>query len=62
MKLIVISLVLLVLSVGMICTGNRDFLYYCFPDPAARVPVAKARLGAEESFKLAKSSRKSADG
>ena len=46
----------------MICTGNRDFLYYCFPDPAARVPVAKARLGAEESFKLAKSSRKSADG
>ncbi len=38
----------------MICIGNKEFLYYCFPDPEARVPVAKARIGAEEAYKRAK--------
>lgn len=40
----------------MICIGNHDALYYCFPkDPA--VSVAKARLAAEELYKLKKRRR-----
>lgn len=36
----------------VICIGNQDALYYCFtPDG---VPVAKARLAAEELYKLKK--------
>ncbi|MCQ2425799.1 MAG: 1-acyl-sn-glycerol-3-phosphate acyltransferase [Lachnospiraceae bacterium] len=33
----------------IVCIGNRDALYYCFPE---NVPVAKVRLAAEELFKL----------
>lgn len=33
----------------VICIGNNDTLYYCFPKTAT--PVAKARLAAEEMFK-----------
>ena len=37
----------------MICIGNSDALYYCFPqDPG--VSVAKARLATEELYKLKK--------
>ena len=36
----------------VICIGNKDALYYCFPP--AGVPVAKARLAAEEMYKLAR--------
>ena len=36
----------------VICIGNHDALYYCFP--ASGVPVAKARLAAEELYKLKK--------
>ena len=37
----------------MICIGNNDVLYYCFPqDPS--VSVAKARLATEELYKLKK--------
>jgi len=42
----------------VICIGNRDALYYCFPK--ANTPVAKARLAAEELFKLKKKHRKDA--
>lgn len=34
----------------VICIGNNEFLYYCFPK--TDTPVAKARLAAEEMFKL----------
>lgn len=34
----------------VICIGNSDALYYCFPLDG--FPVAKARLAAEEAFKL----------
>ena len=38
----------------VICIGEGDTLYYCFPrDPA--VPVAKARLAAEELYALVRS-------
>ena len=37
----------------MICIGNQDALYYCFPKGNADV-VAKARLAAEELYKLKK--------
>ena len=38
----------------MICIGEGDTLYYCFPkDPS--VPVAKARLAAEELYALVRS-------
>ena len=38
----------------MICIGEGDTLYYCFPkDPS--VPVAKARLAAEELYSLVRS-------
>ena len=36
----------------MICIGNHDALYYCFPESG--VPVAKARLAVEELYKLKK--------
>ena len=39
----------------MICIGDQDFLYYCFPK--SPIPVAKARLAAEEMYKLYKSAR-----
>lgn len=40
----------------VICIGGGDTLYYCFPP--AGVPVAKARLAAEELYKLKKRSIK----
>ena len=36
----------------MICIGDNERLYYCFPPQG--VPVAKARLAAEELYKLCK--------
>ncbi len=38
----------------MICIGNTDVLYYCFPKEGGDV-VAKTRLAAEELYKLVKS-------
>lgn len=35
----------------VICIGNKDVLYYCFPKDKT-VPVAKARLATEELYKL----------
>lgn len=35
----------------VICIGNHDMLYYCFPKDAG-ISVAKARLAAEELYKL----------
>lgn len=40
----------------VICIGDSDALYYCFPEDPT-VPVAKARLAAEELYKLAKSKK-----
>ena len=40
----------------MVCIGNQDFLYYCFPKTPT--PVAKPRLAAEELYKLCKGRRK----
>ncbi|MBQ5672474.1 MAG: 1-acyl-sn-glycerol-3-phosphate acyltransferase [Oscillospiraceae bacterium] len=40
----------------VICIGNRDILYYCFPKDKT-IPVAKARLATEELYKL-KSTRR----
>ena len=40
----------------MICIGDRNALYYCFPKTDA--PVAKARLAAEELYKLTKARRR----
>ncbi len=37
----------------MICISDRDSLYYCFPQ--IETPVAKARLAAEELYKLCRS-------
>ena len=37
----------------MICIGDRDKLFYCFPTEGGDV-VAKTRLAAEELYKLAK--------
>jgi hypothetical protein len=37
----------------MICIGNQDILYYCFPQGTADV-VAKTRMAAEELYKLKK--------
>ena len=37
----------------MICIGNRDALYYCFPKGSGDV-VAKTRLATEELYKLKK--------
>ena len=40
--------------------GNRDCLYYCFPKPVdGKIPpVAKARLAAEELYKIAMENRR----
>ncbi len=40
----------------VICIGNKDALYYCFPQD--NTPVAKARLAAEELYKLTRENRK----
>ena len=40
----------------MICIGNQDALYYCFPKGSGDV-VAKTRLAAEELYKLKKRRR-----
>ena len=37
----------------MICIGNNDVLYYCFPKNCGDV-VAKTRLAVEELYKLKK--------
>ncbi len=37
----------------VICIGNKDILYYCFPKNCGDV-VAKARLATEEMYKLSK--------
>lgn len=41
----------------MICIGNHKALYYCFPKGQS-VSVAKARLAAEELYKMAQSERR----
>lgn len=41
----------------MVCIGDQEFLYYCFPQ--SPTPVAKPRLAAEELYKLWKNRRKS---
>ncbi len=41
----------------MICIGNGETLYYCFPKESGDV-VAKTRLAAEEIYKLARSESK----
>lgn len=41
----------------VICIGNHDALYYCFPKNAGDV-VAKARLAAEELYRLTARQRK----
>ncbi len=43
----------------VICIGNKDCLYYCFP--RGKVPVAKARLATEELYKLKKRRRAAAE-
>ena len=43
----------------MICIGNQDALYYCFPQEPGDV-VAKTRLATEELYKLKKKRRPSA--
>ena len=40
----------------VICIGNKDALYYCFPKSA--VSVAKARMAVEELYKLRKARRR----
>ena len=40
----------------MICIGNNDVLYYCFPQDTGDV-VAKTRIAAEELYKLKKKRR-----
>ena len=40
----------------VICIGDNDALYYCFPPEG--VPVAKARLAAEELYKLHRRNRR----
>lgn len=40
----------------VICIGNNDALYYCFPQDG--IPVAKVRIAAEELYKLTKQKRK----
>ena len=39
----------------MVCIGDQEFLYYCFPK--SPTPVAKPRLAAEELYKLCKGRR-----
>ena len=43
----------------MICIGNQDVLYYCFPQDGGDV-VAKTRLAQEELYKLKKRNKRSA--
>ena len=40
----------------VICIGNKDALYYCFPQD--NTPVAKTRIAAEELYKLARKSKR----
>lgn len=40
----------------VICIGNKDALYYCFPQD--NTPVAKTRMAAEELYKFTKERRK----
>ena len=40
----------------IICIGNKDALYYCFPQD--NTPVAKTRMAAEELYKIAKANKK----
>ncbi len=40
----------------VICIGNKDALYYCFPQD--NTPVAKTRMAAEELYKLTREKRK----
>jgi len=40
----------------VICIGNRDALYYCFPK--GNTPVAKVRMATEELYKMKKESRR----
>lgn len=42
----------------VICIGNKDALYYCFPK--GKSSVAKARIAAEELYKMNKNKRKAA--
>ena len=42
----------------MICIGNTDALYYCFPKNSGDI-VAKTRLAAEELYKIKKEEKKS---
>ena len=40
----------------VICIGNKDALYYCFPQD--NTPVAKTRIAAEELYKLARKNKR----
>ena len=40
----------------MVCIGNTEALYYCFPQIEGDI-VAKMRLAAEESYKIARAKR-----
>jgi 1-acyl-sn-glycerol-3-phosphate acyltransferase len=42
----------------IICIGNKDILYYCFPKTDCDV-VAKTRLAAEELYKIVRSEKRS---
>ena len=42
----------------IICIGDWETQYYCFPEPG--VPVAKARLATEENYKLLRGKRRKA--
>ena len=44
------------LGFPVICIGNRDCLYYCFPKEPGDV-VAKTRLATEELYKMKKQRR-----
>lgn len=41
----------------VICIGDNDVLYYCFPPEG--IPVAKARLATEELYKMQRKARRS---
>ncbi len=40
----------------IICIGNKDALYYCFPQD--NTPVAKTRMAAEELYKLTRAAKR----
>ena len=42
----------------IICIGDRDMLYYCFPEHGEDV-VAKTRLAVEELYRMKKSEKRS---